>query len=132
MDNFTNTTTTLLLTLDNVSFEVSIFGFTLGIISTLGIIGHSLTIGTYVSMGLKNGINMAFLFLSLWQVFTLRRVSVFIFILSFSWPCYVDYLNKVYWSMYFLVLYFKCVLCYTPLLFAFRIYYCRYIWLRMF
>ncbi|XP_059175066.1 uncharacterized protein LOC131955108 [Physella acuta] len=75
MANFANTTAVLLLILDNVSFEVSIFGFTRGVISTLGAIGHSLTIGTFVSMGLKDGINLAFLFLSLSDLLYLISIT---------------------------------------------------------
>ncbi|XP_059146920.1 uncharacterized protein LOC131934809 [Physella acuta] len=67
MELFSNTTTVAQKSTiqDNFSLEVTVLGVIRGVISLFGIIGNSLTIRTFVAMGLKDGVTLSFLFLSI-------------------------------------------------------------------
>ncbi|XP_059139980.1 uncharacterized protein LOC131928085 [Physella acuta] len=60
---------------DNFSFEVTVLCICRGVVSFLGIIGSSLTIRTFVAMGLKDGVTLSFLFLSVSDLLYLISIT---------------------------------------------------------
>ncbi|XP_059142639.1 uncharacterized protein LOC131930245 [Physella acuta] len=61
---------------DNISIEVTVLCICRGVISFLGIVSNTLTIRTFLAMGVKDGVTLAFLYLSVSDQLYLVTITV--------------------------------------------------------